>query len=184
MRQRGRSGWLSAPDETRFPIRIFQNLASIISSFTTLILSLGILRMALDVLDGGKADLNRMFRGYSFGSALGTALVTGLLMALAALACFVPLLVVGPLLIFALPATVDTGAGVGDAISQSVTLVKENVGGVALFVLNYIGLMIVSICTCGLGGTIVTPLAYIALAAAYRQMTRGRMAQPVEQQVG
>lgn len=164
------------PGEVQF--QVFQNIGSLLSSFITLILSLGILRMALDVMDGGKADLNRMFQGYNFGSALGTSLVTGLLMVLAACACFFPVLLVGPLVIFALPAAVE-GMGVGDAINRSVSLVKENAGGVALFVLIYIGLMIVTFCTCGLAGIVITPLAYIALAAAYRQMTHGSMAQPV-----
>ncbi len=158
--------------------QLFQSLGSLVGALITLVLSVGLLRMAFDVLDGRKAEFGRMFQGYDVGRAVLTSFVAGLLMAVAFLACGLPILIVGPLLMFAAPAAVDAGLGVGDALGRSVDITKNNVGGAAVLALLYILLSLAMCCTLGLGNIAFTPIAQIALACAYRQATRGRVVEP------
>ncbi len=162
-----------------FELQPWGMLLSLVGSILASILSLGMLRMAFDVLDGRKAELGRMFTGYNVGVGVLTGIVVSLVTSVGLLFCILPGLAFSFFMLFASSRVVDSGAGVGQAISGSFTLVKDNAGPVFLWFLLLILLVIASVCTCGLGFFVTVPLFTISTAYVYRVITGGQVAQPV-----
>ena len=69
--------------------------------------------------------------------------------------------------------------GVGDALSGSFRLVKDNAGPIFLWVLLLVLLVIASVCTCGIALFVTVPIFSISTAYVYRVTTGGQVAQPV-----
>ncbi|WP_252976324.1 hypothetical protein [Janibacter melonis] len=157
----------------------FGILFSMVGSIIASIISLGMLRMSFDVLDGRKAELGRMFSGYNVGIGILTGIVVSLLTSVGFLFCILPGFVVGFFLLFASSRVVDSGAGVGDALSGSFRLVKDNAGPIFLWVLLLVLLVIASVCTCGIALFVTVPIFSISTAYVYRVITGGQVAQPV-----
>lgn len=156
----------------------FETLLNLVGSLITTFLGLGMLRMAFDVLDGRKAELGRMFSGYNVLIAFVTSIVVSLLTSVGLILCIIPGLVVAFLLLFATSRVIDSGAGVGDALTGSYELVKANVGPVLLWVLLMIVMYIAAICTCGIGLLVAMPVGALATAYVYRTISGGQVATP------
>lgn len=165
------------PTQPRF--NVVSNLLSMLSSLIVFFLTLGMYRMALDVMDGRKAELGRMFSGYSVGKAFIVNIVVGLIVLVGMCLCFIPGLVALFLLYFAPIAVVDEDRSVGDALGASFEHVKANAGQCLLAGLLAFVLGIASLCTLGLASIVLTPLLAIAVAYAWRTMRGRPVAQPV-----
>lgn len=154
------------------PASTFLSIAALI---VNLVLSVGLVRMAFDVLDGRKAELGRAFTGFNVGRAAGVAFVGGLIAGIGLLLCILPGIALWFFLLFAVPLVVDRGVSFGDAFGDSFSLVKDNLGSMVLIALILAGFAIVSACTCGLAGLVLSPVGAIITAYAFRVVTRGQI---------
>lgn len=168
-----------ATSSTQVTFTPVSSMLNLVSSAIAMFLSLGIYRMALDVMDGRKAELGRLFSGYNVLMAFVVSIVVGLIVLVGLVACILPGIAAMILLYFAPVSVVDEDLSLGDAIKGSFEAVKDNLGQVLLGGLIGLGLAIVVLCTCGLGAIVVTPLAGIAVAYAWRAMRGRPIAQPV-----
>lgn len=150
-----------------------------VTSMLSMIISLGMLRMSFDVVDGRKAELGRLFSGYNVGIGIVTAIVVSLLTTLGTFMCILPGLVFAFLSMFALSGVVDRDEGIGDAIKNSISLTSSNIGPVLLWMLLLFLLAVAAICTCGIGFLVVIPIFSLSTAYAYRALRGEPIAQPV-----
>lgn len=132
--------------------------------------------MAFDVLDGRRAELGRMFSGYNVLMAFVTSIVVGLITSVGLLLLIIPGLLAMLLLGFATSRVIDSGVGIGDAISGSFAMVKANFGPVLLWALIMFVLYVIGVCTCGLGLLVVMPVGALSTAYVYRVISRGQVA--------
>lgn len=101
----------------------------------------------------------------------GQALLAGLIMWVATTIGFVLCIIPGIIVLFLLYYTnyaVLEGRSATDALGASFTFVKEHLGENLLLLLVAIGLIILAICTCGIGTLVVTPVLSIATAYTWR----------------
>ena len=83
---------------------------------------------AVDVVAGRPVDLRRSWRFILRPRAIGTLLLTGLAIGVAAVCCFFPALYVAPMLCLVLPAMVDEGRFGFAALARSAELTRYNPG--------------------------------------------------------
>lgn len=147
-----------------------QALSLLGSFFTTLIgwvIGMAMMRGAIDVVDTGHTDLGAMFSRVNWGAAIGAAALGTLAMWVGIVACVIPGLIIGFLLWFISPAVID-GASATGALAASYRFTSGNVGDVLLFGLLTAVLLVVGVCTCGLGILVVTPVMTIGMAYTWR----------------
>lgn len=153
---------------------------SLIGSFiTTLIgwvIGMAMMRGAIDVVDTGRTDLGAMFSRINWGAAVGAAVLGTLAIWAGIIACIVPGIIIAFLLWFISPAVIDGETATG-ALAASYRFTSGNVGDVLLFALLTAVLLIIGICTCGLGMLVVTPVMTIGMAYTWRVL-QGRPVAP------
>lgn len=155
-------------------------LVSLMSSFVVGIISwvigLALMRGALDVVDTGRTDMSAMFTRIPWGQAIVAGLLVSLATLVGTVMCILPGIIIGFLLYYSSVAVLDGNSAV-DAISASFRFTTGNLGPtVLLFLLGVLG-VVLSICTCGLGVLVVTPVMTIAVAYTWRVL-QGRPVSP------
>lgn len=158
--------------ETGLPDNFLQaQLASITSSFVTGFISwalgLGLVRGALDIVDRGRTSFGEMFSRIPWGQAIIAGLLLWLATTVGIVLCVIPGIIVMFLLYYTNIAVVD-GRSATDAMGASFTFVKDHLAENLLFLLVAIGLIILAICTFGIGMLVVTPVLAVAQAYTWR----------------
>ena len=163
------------------PFEILVAIAwSALQIFVSLVLGLGVIRVALAVLDGRTPYVNDLVstRGllpYTIASLLFAVIVTvGLIL------CIIPGLIAGFLLQFYGFAILDDRSG-GEAdpiaaLRRSFQITSSNVGGLILLALACLGINFIGAMLCGLGLLVSIPVSWIAIAYAWRFFTNGAIA--------
>lgn len=135
-------------------------------------------REAVYAVGGKRPEFRDLFTFRRVGTMLVLSLLVSLLELVSLLAFFVGVLVVSFFVLFAMPAIVFEGVGLGDALKFSYKVAKENVAQTFLL---YLLVVVIN----GVGGStflgivITQPLCYLAIAHAYMTAT-GR---PVEERL-
>lgn len=155
---------------------LLQLTGSLLSSLFGWIVGLAMMRGALDVVDTGRTDVSQMFTRIPWGQALLTGLLVGIAVILGLFALCVGSIVVTFFLYYANAAVLD-GKSATDAIGASFTFVKENLGDNLLLCLLGFLALILTVCTCYLGGIVIGPVMTIAVAYTWRVL-QGRPAAP------
>lgn len=150
-----------------FPLLI---LGQVISITVSVFLMGGLYRMAINQVRTGSVNLGDMF---SVVDVLPSLFVTSLLSILAifvgALFCLIPGLLIGGLLMFALPLVVDKQMGALDAMKTSIDALKPQMWMATAFSIVVIGLLSsVGVVFCCVGLLITGPLAILSTAILYR----------------
>ena len=150
---------------------VFALLLSIVTAVVSLILSMGLMRAALRVTDGGTPELSQLTETDQLGPYIVQAILVGIAIGIGLVLCIIPGLIAAVLFAFAGYVVIDTrdGDAVG-AIKRSFEIVKGNFGAVlGLFVLlmliNLVGAML-----CGIGLLFTYPMSSVAFAYAYRTL--------------
>jgi uncharacterized membrane protein len=160
-------------------------VVSVISFFVSLVVGLGLIRAALEILDGGRPEIGSLLSTDGIGSYLVASLIVAVLVSVGLVLCLLPGLVIAFLLQFYGYAIVDrrvdatTAAVQSDpigALRASFQITSSNVGAliglsIVSLVLNLIGAVL-----CGVGLLVTLPVTAIALAYAWRQLTGGVVA--------
>jgi hypothetical protein len=163
----------------QFETGLGQALFGIVSTIVTYILTVGLIRAALAVVDGVRPEVGMLFRGEGVVNYIIASIVAGLAIAVGLVLCIIPGLIVGFLFQFYGFATVDHThrEGAFQALGTSARLARENVGPVLLFDLAAIGLLILGALLCGVGLLVAYPVVIIAAAYVWRRLVRGHVAE-------
>lgn len=157
-------------DGSGFFARLFvAALAAGIGGFISQLLIAGLIRSALDVVDGRPAlDVGAVFSWASKPAVIQTAAVFGALSFAGTLLLYLPAIIVSFLCAFAMYFTVDKGVAGFGAIKASVALVTGNLGNVLVFFLLGIAVMIVGALACLVGLFVAIPVMIVAAAYTFR----------------
>ncbi|NYF98141.1 hypothetical protein [Janibacter cremeus] len=147
---------------------------NLVSAVVQFILTVALIRAAVDVVDTGRASISTMFTRIPWLHLILAAILVGLMTFVGLILCIIPGIIVAFLLSFTNFAVMD-GNSATDAIGASFRFTKANVGPVLLLFLVLLGLGILSLCTLGLGFLVLMPVGYIAVAYTWRTL-QGRIA--------
>lgn len=147
--------------------QLASSAASMVTTLVTWVLSLALVRGAIDVVDTGRTDLGAMFTRINWGQAIIAAILVGIATTVGLILCILPGIVIGFLLYYTNVAVVD-GAPAIEAMKASFEFTKSHLAETLLFALVGIGLTIVGICTCGIGLIVITPVLMIGLVYTWR----------------
>ncbi len=163
--------------------------ASILSLFISLVISLGLIRAALAILDGGRPTIEELLSTRDIGPYLVASLIVAATVALGLLLCIIPGLVAGFLLQFYGYAIIDrkadsvTTAPTSDpigAIRASFEVVTGNIGQVILVALLCFAVNVAGALLCGVGLLVSMPVTAIAIAYTWRYFSGGRIVEPAQ----
>lgn len=126
-------------------------------------------RMAIIALSGSKPNINEMFKfGPKTGNIVVCSILVGIFTGIGALACGIGAIVVGGLLMFAIPCVVDRDLAAMDAINLSWNTLKKDIVMAAVFFF-VIGLCAeIGAVAIGIGVLFTFPVLPIAIAMLYR----------------
>ncbi len=142
-------------------------------------LQLRFLRGVLTVLRGGTFEIGDLFRGRpgDIGRSVGLMLLISLMSGIGFLLAYIPGILIGTLLVFAMPVMADRDLGAIDSIKASIELTKSRFGWILLYV--FITSMIMSVISSVplVGALAAIPIYIVMILVAYRGVI-GELPQP------
>lgn len=160
-------------------------LTTVIATFVSLVISLGLIRAALAITDGRRPELPDLLSTDGIGVYLVASLLVSLIIAVGLVLLIIPGLIAGFLLEFYGYAIVDRRVDAGSSAANadpigsmraSFEVVSRNFGQLLLFALACLGLNIFGALLCGVGLLVSLPVTAIALAYAWRYFSGGVIA--------
>lgn len=146
--------------------------------FASMIVSLGVMRMTLDLVDGKKPNFNDFYQQYPLLlKYIGTGIIQGLIVFAGFLLLIIPGIYLSVKLGFSSYVVVDKKVGPFDAIKSSYEMTKGNWWNIA-----FLGLVSFFICLAGVlallvGLFVAIPVTTLAYAYVYRKLSGGAGAQ-------
>jgi hypothetical protein len=138
------------------------------------VLSGGMYRMAIKQVRGETPVVGDVFSAVDvFPSLLGVMILTAIGTGLGAMLCVVPGLLVGGMLMFALPLVVDKRMGAMEAVSTSWEALKPEMVMAAVFLIVIQLVAGLGAILCGVGALFTAPLAPLSIALLYRDFFMG-----------
>jgi len=146
-------------------------IGSGIGTFVSTLFVAGLIRSALNVVDGQPAlDIGGVFSWVGKPAVVQTALVLGALSLVGSLVLYVGAIVVGFLTAFTLYFVVDKDLAGVDAVKASVNFVIGNIGQVIVFFLLGVVVVIVGVIACLVGIFVAIPVMMVAAAYTFRAL--------------
>ena len=168
---------------------------SIVLAIVGIILTISLVRAALKISRGEKAEWSDLWNPTHFWQYVGVSIVIGLLYVLVtivgiggigvgvgvggflagaigtilALGALVAGVLIWWLMQFSQYSVINEGKGVGAALSESVNLVKANKGESVLTLVVLVVASLLGAITCGIGTLVTMPIAILFMAHMYRQ---------------
>jgi uncharacterized membrane protein len=144
-------------------------IASGIGTFASTLLVTGLIRSALDIVDGQPAlDIGGVFAWASKPAVVQTALVLGALNFVGTLIFYVGAIPVAFLTAFTLYFVVDKNLAGVEAVKASVSFVISKIGDLIIFFLLSIVVVIVGLIACLVGIFVAIPVLMVAAAYTFR----------------
>jgi uncharacterized membrane protein len=177
------SNWLSQGFESW----LLTIIGSVLGAFISLVISLGLIRAALAILDGGRPSVEQLVSTKDIGPYIIASLLVALVVTVGLVLCIIPGLIAGFLLQFYGYAIIDRKSdsvttapqsSPTGAMRASFEVAAANVGPLILlavlcFLLNLAGALL-----CVVGLLVSVPVTAIAIAYAWRYFSGGRIAAP------
>ena len=151
-------------------------LWSIVGWVISALLTVGVIRAALAVLDGRRPEVGMLFQPEGLVSYLLASIVVGVCVAVGLVLLIIPGLIVLFLFQFYGFAVVDEQAAPMASLSRSVRVTTSNVGPVLLFDLIGIAVLILGALLLGVGLLVAYPVVIIGAAYLWRRLTVGQVA--------
>lgn len=165
--------WIGRQIDSWFLLFVWNVIGYVVS----LVLTVGVYRAALAVLDGRTPEVGLLFRSEAVLTYFLASLIVGVAFVIGLVLLIIPGIIVAFLFqFFGLAAVDDPASGPIGAISRSFAVVKDNIGQVLLLDLAMIGIVIVGALLLGVGLLVAYPVVVVAQAYAWRRMTRGPVA--------
>lgn len=133
-------------------------------------LSAGLIKAALDAVDGKAVNPGGVFAYVFQPNVLVTAAIIAALTFVGTLLCYVPGLIVGYLTVFAMFYVVDKNMGPVEAIKASVALTTGKFADTVVFYLLGIVVLFVGALLCGVGLLAAVPVVLAAGAYTFRRL--------------
>ncbi|HEX2895849.1 MAG TPA: hypothetical protein VHO29_17735 [Marmoricola sp.] len=143
-------------------------LSSGISTFFTSMFGAGLIKSALNVVDGLPVNTGDVLSYATKPAVVTTAAMLGVLSFVGTLLCYLPAIVVSFLTVFAMFYVVDRGQQGVEAIKSSVSLVVSKLGDTILFYLLAAVCLIVGAILCLVGLLAAVPVVLAGAAYTFR----------------
>lgn len=143
-------------------------LIGLVVSLIASALSAGVIKSALNVVDGKPVDAGDVISYATKPAVLTTAAILAVATSIGTFLCYVPGIVVGFLTVFAMFFVVDKQLAPVDAIKASVSLVTAHLGETIIFYLLGIVVIVVGAILCGIGLLAAIPVVVAAAAYTFR----------------
>jgi len=146
-------------------------LVGAVGSFLAQILSAGLIKSALNIVDGQPAlDVGGVFGWATKPAVLQTAAIVAGLSFIGTFVFYIGAIVAGFLTAFAMYFAVDKGVAGIDAVKSSATFMINNVGNTIVFFLLGIAVIIAGVIACLIGIFVAIPVLIIAAAYTFRML--------------
>ncbi|MBK9178810.1 MAG: hypothetical protein IPM45_04435 [Acidimicrobiales bacterium] len=149
----------------------FRAVIQIVGWLITILLSLGLIRVALKVTRGEEPQVSDLFITDNYGVYLVTSVIFGIVMAVGLMLCIVPGIIWGIIFGFYGFAIVDRNDDLGGSFSRSSEITKGQRGTLFVLGLALIGINILGALLCGLGLLVSYPVTLVAGGYAYRVLS-------------
>lgn len=134
------------------------------------IVTLGLIRAALDVTQGLAPDVSRVFKTEHLGTFIVASILYGIAVSVGIILCVIPGIFLAIMFTFYGYYILDRGAGATDSLGASWNLVKSNFGSILGLLILAILLNFVGLALCGVGILVTGPVTWTAIAYAYRTL--------------
>lgn len=155
---------------------IGSTVLNILGGIFQFVLTMAIIRAAIDVVDTGSTSVGEMFTRIPWLQMILATILVAIVTIIGTILCIIPGIIAAVLLSFTNFGVMDGNSAI-DGMKASFTFVKENLGPVLLLFLLFLGLGILSLCTLGLAFFVLIPVGYIAVAYTWRAL-QGRRPVP------
>ena len=145
-------------------------VVSLIVGLIAQLIVAGLVKGALDTVDGRPVSLGGMFEGWDKGKVLVAAIIVSVATAIGTLLCYLPGLVVGFLTSYTMFFVVDRNMAPMDAVKASITFVTGNLGQTLVYYLLAALVVIAGAILCGVGLLAAVPIAIIGAAYTFRRL--------------
>ncbi len=143
-------------------------LAGLVISLITQALGAGLIKNALNIVDGKPASIGEIGTWATNGQVLLAALIIAVATFIGTLLCYIPGLIVAFLLNWTMFFVVDQNMKAMDAVRASVSFVTSHLGDTIVFWLLGVVTIIVGTILCLVGLLVAVPVLLIAAAYTYR----------------
>ncbi len=147
---------------------IAQELVSLVVQIVAMILTAGLIKLALNYVDGQSIDIGAAFQGWDKLQVVLASLLVSLGTFVGFLLCVIPGIVFAFLSVYTTYYVVDKNMGAVDAIKASINLTRANVGSLIVFFLLSLVVVLIGACLCGVGLLVAWPVVAIAGAYTFR----------------
>ena len=130
----------------------------------------GLVKGALNTVDGKPVSVGGMFEGWDKGAVIVAALIVAVATAIGTLLCYLPGLVVGFLTSYTMFFVVDRGMAPVDAVKASVSFVIANLANTLVYYLLGVLVIIVGAILCGVGLLAAIPIVLLGAAYTFRRL--------------
>ncbi len=137
----------------------------------SMILSLGLIRVALKVTRGEEVDVADLFKTDQLGPYIGASILFGIMVAVGLIFCVVPGVILAVIYGFYGYVILEHGAGVGEGFSRAAEITKGQRGTVFLLGLAFVGINLLGALACGAGLLVSYPITIVAGGCAYRVLS-------------
>lgn len=149
---------------------IVSAIFALLSYVVAMVVSMGLIRAALDITYGRPISIQSVFRFENLVPFLIAQILVGLMVTVGSLLCVLPGLVLAFFAQFTSYFVLDKGMSALDAIKASFAMVNANMGSlIGLFLLALLA-VVVGALLCGLGLLVAYPVVGIAYAFAFRAL--------------
>jgi uncharacterized membrane protein len=145
-------------------------LAGLFVSLISQMLGAGLIKNALNVADGKPTSIGEIGAWATKGPVVTTALIVAVATAVGTVLCYVPGIIVGFLLNWAMFYVVDEGMEPMDAVRASISFVTSHLGDTIVFYLLGIVVVAVGAILCLVGLLVAVPVLLVAAAFTFRQL--------------
>jgi uncharacterized membrane protein len=153
-------------------------LAGLFISLVSQAVGAGLIKNALNIADGGEASISEIGAWATKGPVIVTALIVAVATAVGTVLCYLPGLIVGFLLNWAMFYVVDEGLAPMDAIKASISFSTSHLGETIVFYLLGIVVIVVGAILCLVGLLVAIPVLLVAAAFTFRVLN-GKQVAPV-----
>lgn len=143
-------------------------ISAAVSTFVSSLFGAGLIKSALNVVDGKEVNVGDVFGYASKPEVVTTAALLAGLSFVGTLLCYLPAIVISFLTVFAMFFVVDKGLSGFDAIKASFTLVTSKIGETILFYLLAAVALIVGAILCLVGLLAAVPVVLAGAAYTFR----------------
>ena len=151
-----------------FVTLIGAGLAGVVVSFIGQLLGAGLIKSALNVVDGGEASLNDVFAYATKPAVVTAAAIVAVATFIGTILCYLPGLIIGYLLMFTMFFVVDKDMAPMEAVRASFAFTTSHLGETILFALLGAVVMFVGAILCGVGILVAIPVVLAGAAYTFR----------------